>query len=82
MKKILEAQDIDDIKIIEVINTKEDYTEDIIIELPEKYGIKPISFMETGLINAVPEVIGYTDNKIQIPKVLMSFYGKFEHKFV
>ena len=81
MKKMIYAGDIDDIIITQVVSTEEDYTKDIIITFPEKYGIKPISFMDIGLINAKPDIIGYTNAKHEINQVLITFYGKHQYKF-
>ena len=75
----LDVRDTDKIKIRKILFNKEvdDLVKDIIIEFPEKYGIKPISFMETGLINASPENIQYTeDSTDRTPKVQINFYGK------
>lgn len=70
------ADDVENIKITEVLYKETGFTKDIIMEFPDDYEIPRISFIEAGLINAKPEVTDYEADGF--PKVTIDFYGKLE----
>lgn len=87
----LRADEVDAITITEVkYEDMPDYTKDIVVEFPDYLdGVKRISFMEAGLINAIPGVAESDDpdqpviketedsNEV-IPKVAIQFYGQLK----
>lgn len=81
-KKIIKGNTENEPTITCIINRDSDVTEDIIVEFPEGIDRKPISFMETGLLNADPNVIGYTDYDSGLHKTMISFFGVHKRKYI
>lgn len=81
-KKILNVDDIERVRIINVISRETDNTEDILVEFPPEYEIDPISFKEVGLINVSPEIIGFNDPRRNVGQVLMTFYGDYRYRYI
>ena len=79
--KILHADDVDKVLITAYYYKDSTNCKDVVVEFPEEYGIEPISFVETGLINAIPEIEA-VDINVHIPRVQMNFYGKLNRVFV
>ena len=90
---VINGNDVDEITITEIkYKDHPDCTRDIVIEFPDYLGIKRISFMESGLINAIPgampadadddaAVKETEDSNHVIPKVAIQFYGRLKTKF-
>ena len=67
----------EEIKIVEKIDSKNNCVKDYVIVFPESFGIKPISFVKTGLINHKDFAKEYRDEN-GTPVVTLSFYGNLE----
>lgn len=87
---VVGPKDVDKITITEVkYKDHPDCTRDIVVEFPDYMGKKRISFIEAGLINAIPgaqpadaddtvAVKKTDDSNHVIPKVAIQFYGELK----
>lgn len=78
MKKLLDVQDIEKIKIIPVYWGETDMIKDIQIKFPEEYEHSLISLLDVGLVNTVPKVEYTADSTKHVPKVKIELYGILE----
>lgn len=74
-----DSVDMDEITVTEIkYKDHPETTRDIVIEFPEYMRLKKISFLEHGLINALPGVTEATDSTDVIPKVAIKFFGRLK----
>lgn len=75
----IEPLTVDEVTITEVINKELNCTTDIVVEFPEYWNLKPVSFTEVGLYNAKGDLKENTNGVTPITTI--EFFGKLQKRY-